>query len=48
MDNYRALLAIVLSVAILLVYQLVFMPSPPPPPQAPETGSKTEAATRRH
>lgn len=36
MDNYRALIAIVLSMAVLLIYQFIFMPSPPAPEQPDE------------
>jgi YidC/Oxa1 family membrane protein insertase len=53
MDNYRALIAIVLSMAVLLIYQFVFMPAsptttaPPPAPEplaaAPEFGVPGEA-----
>ncbi|MDF1614256.1 membrane protein insertase YidC [Desulfurivibrio dismutans] len=35
MDNYRALIAIVLSMAVLLIYQFLFMPAPAPVPEQP-------------
>lgn len=53
MNNYRALLAIVLSMAILLVYQFFFMPPPPestaPEPEAPvaERATAPTAAPER-
>ena len=35
MDNYRALIAIVLSMVVLLGYQFFFAPPPPPPQSSP-------------
>ena len=44
MDNYRALIAIVLSMAVLLIYQFFFMPSPPQPQPAVEAPRAGEVA----
>ncbi|ADH87220.1 membrane protein insertase YidC [Desulfurivibrio alkaliphilus] len=43
MDNYRALIAIVLSMAVLLIYQFLFMPPPAPVTDAPGEAERVAA-----